>query len=80
MAMEGAHRSGWQWKWMAINAPYILNQVSVLFQKAFENFFVSNSMSYHAVYAVSFIIYLILTVNCRMVSRSVHCPFVMACH
>ena len=43
-------------------------------------FSVSNSMSYHAVYAVSFIIYLILIVNCRTVSKSVHCPFVMACH
>ena len=55
------------------------NHVSVLFQKASENFSVSNSMSYHAVYVVSFIIYLILTVNCRTVSKSVHCPFVMAC-
>ena len=35
-------------------------------------------MSYHAVYAASFIIYLILTVICRTVSKSVHCPFVMA--
>ena len=35
-------------------------------------------MSYHAVYVVSFIIYLILTVNCRTVSKSVHCPFVIS--
>ena len=47
---------------------------------SFKNFSVSNSMSYHAVYAVSFIIYLIMTVNCRTISKSVHCPFVMACH
>ena len=49
------------------------------FKKASENFSVSNSMSYHAMFHLP-IIYLILTVNCRTVSRSVHCPFVMACH
>ena len=56
------------------------NHVSVVFQKASENFSVLNSISYHAIYAVPFIIYLILTVDCWTVSRSIHCPFKMACH
>ena len=66
--------------WKSVIRAAWSKHVSVLFQKASENFSVSDSMNYHAIYAVSFIINLILTVNCRTVSRSVHCPFVMACH
>ena len=64
--------------WNSLSSELHDQTMSLFFQKASENF--CFELSYHAVYAASFIIYLILTVNCRMFSRSVHCPFMMACH